>query len=172
MLLNPDWGVRRWLARGLLIMWCFFLFLGAYSFNLGKDEGKTSTTVVGWGLGLRSEEERAFYTEHRVGRLRNKLDDNELDRGNTTVKWSTIASLHGSLRSMRVALRPTRSHYRAVSRMLATANPARVYAVPRGNASTVARTWESFWTAIEQFRILVAISRSGSRATSAYSRAC
>ena len=36
MLLNPDWGVRRWLARGLL-MWCFFLFLGAPSFNLGKD---------------------------------------------------------------------------------------------------------------------------------------
>ena len=78
------------MARGLL-MWCFFLFLGASSFNLGKDEGKISTTVVGWGLGLQSEEEQTVYTELRANRLRYKLHDNELDRGNTTVKWSTIA---------------------------------------------------------------------------------
>ena len=68
--------------------------------------------------------------------------------------WRALASLHGSMRNMASATRAIRAHYRAVSTMLATADPERVYVIPKGDVREVALKWDAFWDAIEQLRII------------------
>ena len=122
---TADWGLRRWVSRHTL-MESFFAFLGVNAFNVSKASAAYATDIIGWGLGLGTVSERAYYSAPRAKRLRGKLWDVEFDRDyKGEVSYKKLASLHGSMRNMQAALRCVRAHYRAVSRMLATADPCR-----------------------------------------------
>jgi hypothetical protein len=151
---TADWGLRRWVSRHTL-MEGFFAFLGVNAFNVSKASSGYATDLIGWGLGLNTVSERSYYSAPRVKRLRDKVWDVEFDRDYTgEVSYKKLASLHGSMRNMQAALRCVRAHYRAVSRMLATADPCRCTVRPRGDAQTVKLAWARFHDAVDQLRIL------------------
>ena len=149
-----DFAVRRWISRDIL-MKGFYAFIGASSINVAKASAGYGTRRVAWGLGLDTVKEQVFYTPPRVKRLRDKVYDEEFDRSFVgPVKLQKVASLHGSMRNMRAALRPVRAHHRAVSRLLATSDPARIHVVLRGSAARVKLVWQQFYDAIDQLRLL------------------
>ena len=66
---TADWGLRRWVSRHTL-MEGFFAFLGVNAFNVSKASAGYATDIIGWGLGLDTVSERAYYSAPRVKRLR------------------------------------------------------------------------------------------------------
>ena len=136
-------------------MKAFYAFLGKEAFNQTKASAGYFTSRVAWGLGINTVTERIYYSEPRVARLRTKSYLPEFDRSHKgAVSWRNVASLRGSIRNMRAATRAIRPHYRSVSRMLATSDPARSVVAPRGTPTEVALKWEQFYDAIEQLRLI------------------
>ena len=149
-----DWGFRRWISRGVA-MKAFYAFLGANAFNQVKASSGYLTRRVAWGLGIDTVEERVFYSQPRIERLRCKSYLPEFDRSHVgPVSWRNVASLHGSMRNMRAATRAIRPHYRSISRMLATSDPTRSVVAPKGSPAEVALKWDQFHDAIEQLRLI------------------
>ena len=113
--------MRRWISEKRAKDG-FFLSLGPDSFNTEKEEPYSDDAIV-WGIGLHTTEESVYYSEPRIKRLARKVMSAEFSRGNKRLLLASVQSLHGSVRNMAGVLRAFRAHHKAISRLLATADP-------------------------------------------------
>lgn len=89
-------------------------------------------------------------------RARKKLWSREFDWGTKDVTMKQLQSLYGVIRNIGEVYLPLREHYKAVSSMMATADPERLRIVPRGTEEQQLRSWTRFWRARENLRIMFA----------------
>ena len=151
----PDVGVRRWLAEYTLLSGMFLaLGPGSYNAEKGAVDGAYETRKVIWGIGYDTVLHVLFISKERVGRAQKKLWETEFDWGRRDVSMKQLQSLYGVIRNLGEVYTPLREHYKAISNMMATADPERLRVVPRGDAEQQLRAWTRFWRALENLRIL------------------
>ena len=142
----PDVGVRRWLSEYTLLSG-MFLASGPGAYNAAKTnsvDGAYQTRKVIWGIGYDTAAGVLFITPERVERARGKLWSREFDWGTKDVTIKQLQSLYGVIRNIGEVYPPLREHYKAVSNMMATADPERLKIVPRGTEEQQLRSWTRF----------------------------